>query len=150
MIHLFLGLLLFSFLTTSVLVIPFINLLYRFRFQRRAQKTLDFLNQHTPIFDKFHHQKAGTPVGGGILVILTVGLLYLLIFPLIKLFRVYISFNYPIEAEIQIIFFTFFSFGLLGLYDDIKKFFGIEKNHFFGLKMIHKLLLQVILATIIA
>ena len=72
MIHLYLGLLLFSFLSTSIIVVPFINLLYRLKFQRRDQKTLDFQNKHTPIFDKFHGQKTGTPVGGGALIIFTV------------------------------------------------------------------------------
>lgn len=150
MIHLFLGLLIFSFLTTSILVVPFINLLYRLKFQRQKQKTLDFQNQHTPIFDKFHSQKAGTPVGGGLLIITSVTLLYLLLFPTLKLIRIYISTNYPLEAELQIVFFTFISFALLGLYDDVKKFFGFDKTKFFGLKLAHKLLLQIFLATVIA
>ena len=38
MIHLYLGLLLFSFFTTSILVVPFINILYRLKFQRQRQK----------------------------------------------------------------------------------------------------------------
>ena len=69
MIHLYLGLLLFSFLTTAILVVPYINLLYRLKFQRQDQKTLDFQNKRTPIFDKFHAQKTCTPVGGGALII---------------------------------------------------------------------------------
>jgi len=148
--HLYLGLLLFSFLTTSILVVPFINLLYKLKFQRQKQTTLDFQNKHTSVFDKFHSQKSGTPVGGGVLIIFCVSVLFLSLFPLLKFSNVYISNNYRIDNEIFIIFFTFISFALLGLYDDILKFFNFEKTGFFGLKMLHKLILQLILALIIS
>jgi phospho-N-acetylmuramoyl-pentapeptide-transferase len=145
-IHLYLGLLLFSFLTNSILVIPFINLLYRLKFQRQKQTTLDFQNKRTSIFDKFHSQKSGTPVGGGLLIIFTVSILFAFLFPVIKMSNIYISSNYQINQEIMIIFFTFFSFALLGLYDDILKFFQFDKTGFFGLRMKHKLILQLVLA----
>jgi phospho-N-acetylmuramoyl-pentapeptide-transferase len=148
MIHLYLGLLLFSFLITSILVVPFINLLYKLKFQRQKQVTLDFLNQKTPIFDKYHSQKSGTPVGGGLLIIGAVTLLFFLIFPILRFTNIFISSNYQITTELQIIFFTFISFGTLGLYDDILKFFGFKKTGFFGLRMMHKLALQLLLAFI--
>lgn len=148
MMHLYLGLLLFAFLITSLLVVPFINLLYKLKFQRRKQKTTDFLNKLTPIFDKFHNTKAGTPVGGGLLIIISVCILFLILFPVIKFSKVFISTNYQIVHELSIIFFTFISFGLLGLYDDIYKFFGFKRTGFFGLRMAHKFLLQIILASI--
>ena len=150
MMHLYLGLLLFSFLLTSILVVPFINLLYKLKFQRQKQKTTDFQNKRTTIFDKFHNQKSGTPVGGGLLVIASVSLLFLIILPLLKLTNIYISSNYSISHEITIIFFTFISFGVLGLYDDIFKFFGFKKTGFFGLRMIHKFILQIIISLIIS
>ena len=148
MIHLYLGLLLFSFLTTAILVVPYINLLYRLKFQRQDQKTLDFQNKRTPIFDKFHAQKTGTPVGGGALIIFAVSILFLFLFFVLKISRIFISSNFQINHEIQIIFFTFFSFGLLGLYDDVLKFFGFEKSGFFGLRMKYKLMLQFVLGLI--
>ena len=148
MIHLYLGFLLFSFLITSLLVVPFINLLYKLKFQRQLQKTTDFQNKRTPIFDKFHNIKAGTPVGGGLLIIISVCILFLILFPIIKFSKVFVSANYHLNSELIIIFFTFISFGLLGLYDDIYKFFGFKQTGFFGLKMIHKLILQIILAAI--
>lgn len=148
MIHLYLGLLLFSFLTTSLLVVPFINLLYRLKFQRQHQTTTDFQNKRTPIFDKFHNSKVGTPVGGGLLIIISVCILFLILFPIIKFSKIFISANYQIVHELSIIFFTFISFGLLGLYDDVYKFFGFKQTGFFGLKMAHKLILQIILAGI--
>lgn len=150
MMHLYLGLLLFSFLITSILVVPFINLLYKLKFQRQTQKTTDFQNKRTTIFDKFHNQKSGTPVGGGLLIIVTVSILFLILFPILKFSRIFISSNYAMNHELAIIFFTFISFGILGLYDDIYKFFGFKKTGFFGLKMIHKLILQLILALIIS
>ena len=91
MIHLYLGLLLFSFFTTSILVVPFINILYRLKFQRQRQKTLDFQNRRTPIFDKFHREKSGTPVGGGLLIILSVTILFSFLFPILKFSQIFIS-----------------------------------------------------------
>lgn len=147
---LLLGLLIVSFLATAVLIVPFINLLYELRFQKRRQKTLDPLAQPTPIFDRFHRSKTGTPVGGGLLVIAVTSILYSLLLPLVGVFGVNITSVYPLVDELNILFFTFISFGLLGLYDDIMKFFGFEKTGFFGLRLRWKLTLQLILAVIAA
>lgn len=147
---LFLGLLIFSFIVTSILVVPFIGLLYKLSFLRRQQVTKDFLGKKTPIFDRFHKHKAGIPVGGGLLVIAMVAFLYAVLFPLINYLGVYITAVYPIKEELNILFFSFISFGLLGLYDDIMKFFGFERSGFFGLRLRHKFIIQCILAFIIA
>jgi phospho-N-acetylmuramoyl-pentapeptide-transferase len=147
---LFLGLLIFSFIITSILIVPFINLLYHLKFIRRKQYTKDAFDKHTMIFDRFHAWKAGTPVGGGLLIISLVSLLYAFLFPLIKISGVDITSVYSIKEEINIIFFTFISFGLLGLYDDIKKFFGFKQSGFFGLKMRFKFVIQWALALLIA
>ena len=150
MTHLYLGLLLFSFIITSIAVVPFINLLYKIKFQRQKQKTIDFQNNPTTIFDKFHNKKSGTPVGGGLLIILSVSILYLILFPILKFSKIFISSNYTISHEIAILFFTFISFGLLGLYDDVNKFFGFKKTGFFGLRMVHKFILQILISLIIS
>lgn len=147
---LILGLLIFSFIINSLLVVPFINLLYRLKFLRQKQKTVDFQGKRTPIFDKFHSWKAGTPVGGGLLVILTTSVLYLALFPLLQYLGVYITANYPLKDELNIIFFTFISFGILGLYDDVNKFFGFKKAGFFGLRLRHKFVIQWVLALAVA
>ena len=149
-IALLLGLLIFSFITTSVLLVPFINLLYRLKFQRSQQKTKDAFNRPTPIFDRFHAHKQGTPVGGGFLIVIWVALMFALIFPLMKLLGVSVTHVYPIADEINIIFFTFISFALLGLYDDLMKFFRFSRTGFFGLRLRHKFLIQWVLAFIIA
>lgn len=149
-IALLLSLLIFSFIITSILIVPFINLLYQLRFQRQVQITKDAFGKKTPIFDRFHHHKAGTPVGGGSLVIIIVSLLFVVIFPLIRFLGVYITEVYSLVDELNVIFFTFFAFGLLGLYDDIMKFFSVKKTGFFGLRMRHKFVIQWALALIIA
>lgn len=147
----FLGLLIFSFITTSIFIVPFINTLYRLKFQRARQRTRDAFGKLTPIFDMFHRQKAGVPVGGGLLVILVVSILFALLLPLTNLFGIPMTVVYGnYQAEVNILFFTFLSFGLLGLYDDIQKFFNFEKSGFFGLRLRQKLVLQIILATIIS
>ncbi len=148
---LFLGILIFSFVLTSIAVVPFINLLYKLRFRRQKQKTLDTFGKRTLIFDKFHADKAGVPVGGGLLVVIVVSLLFSLILPTLNYFGIEItSIHNNSQAEINILFFTFLSFALLGFFDDIKKFFHFSSSNFFGLRMRQKLILQVILATVIA
>lgn len=148
---LMLGLLMFSFIVTSVFIVPFINTLYTLRFQRAQQKTLDAFGKRTPIFDKFHSKKAGVPVGGGLLVITVVSLLFAFLLPLLHLFGIDITSIYTdIRWEINILFFTFLSFSILGLYDDVKKFFKFDTEAFFGLSLKHKLVLQIILSSIIA
>ena len=147
---LYLGLLLFSFIITSILVVPFIDFLYKLRFLRKEQKTRDFLGKLTPIFDKLHAAKTGTPVGGGLLIIANVSFLYLILFPLLCFLGVYVQSAFPLKEELNIIFLTFIAFGLLGLYDDVMKFFGFEKTGFFGLRLRHKFAIQWVLALTIA
>ena len=142
-----LGLLIFSWLTASLLYIPFIQLLYRWRMQRLHQKTLDAFDKRTPIFDRFHQKKAGTPVGGGALIILLTTIIFPLSLFLMRYFWLPITAVYPIASEIKILLFTFVSFGALGLLDDIKKTF-IMSSGFFGLRLRHKLLLEILIAGI--
>lgn len=150
MIHLYLGLLLFSFIVTSILVVPFINLLYKLKFQRQNQRTLDLQNNRTPIFDKFHNLKAGTPVGGGLLIIVSVSILFACLLPILQYSKIFISSNYKLNLELEVLFITFISFGLLGLYDDVLKFFNFQKSGFFGLRLKHKLILQLLTAGFIS
>lgn len=148
---LYFGFLFLSLSISMILIVPFINLLYKLNFKRAKQKTIDPFGHPTPIFDKFHASKAGTPVGGGILVILVVSALVMLAMVLIDVLDLKMTYNYTDKnAEIFVLVFTFLSFGVLGLYDDIKKFFGFEKTGFFGLKMPQKLAIQIILSLIIS
>lgn len=146
-----LTILMVAFVTTSILIIPFVNLLYRLKFLRAKQITTDAFGKLTPIFDRFHKSKAGVPVGGGLLVIGVVSILFALTIPLLVFWGRDITSNYTNQlAEMNIIFFTLISFGLLGLYDDIKKFFRFKPVGFFGLTLKFKLLLQILLATVIS
>ncbi|MBI5620294.1 phospho-N-acetylmuramoyl-pentapeptide-transferase [Candidatus Gottesmanbacteria bacterium] len=147
---LLLGVVLFSWALHSVLYIPFIRLLYTWRFQRLAQKTLDAFEKRTPIFDKLHKSKVGTPVGGGLLIIILTSVLFPLFMLLLKYFWVPITAVYAVGSEIKILLFTFVSFGLLGLVDDMKKTFPwFQDRDFFGLRLRHKLLLEILLAAVI-
>lgn len=141
----------FSFLLNFILIVPFINYLYNRRFQRANQETKDAFNKPTPIFDKFHQHKKGTPVGGGIQLILTTVSIFFLFLLLYFVFSKKIITNYPsIILEVKILLFTFVSFAFLGVYDDLSKIFLWEKSRFFGLRLRHKLIIEIILALITA
>ena len=146
-----LGLIIFSFLVTSVLIVPFINLLYKYKLTRKreAPKT-----GKIPLFDKLHDIKAGTPVGGGVLIILLISVLFGVIFPVSSHLGLYISSSFSLKAELFVIFFTFISFGILGLSDDLLKIFAKPSKGvlglWFGLRRKHKFILQCILAFFIS
>ena len=149
-VSLYLGLLLFSFIVTSLAIIPFIDALFKFKFRRRVQATIDPQGEAAKIFDKLHNWKAGTPVGGGLLVIIVVITLYAILFPSMQSIGVFIKTAHNIYHEIVVLFFTMVSWGVLGLYDDILKFFKVEERKFFGLRFRHKFIIQWILAIITA
>lgn len=145
-----LGLVIFSFLIMSVLVVPFINLLYKLHFTRRKEAPK---NGKIPLFDKLHDIKAGTPIGGGVLLIVTVSTLFALLFPFASRMGIFIHSSYDLRWELFIIFFTFISFGLLGMFDDVVKMFG-KPSHgvlglWFGLRRRQKFVLQWFFALII-
>lgn len=147
----FLFALCFSFAFNLMLIVPFINLLYRLKFQRGHQQTKDAFNKNTPIFDSFHQKKVGTPVGGGLLLVLTTLLLFLIFSMVFILLKIPISSNYqPVINEIKILLFTFVFFSFLGLYDDLSKILFWKKDSFFGLRLRHKLIVEIILAFIIS
>lgn len=147
--QLLLGVLLVSWFTHSLLFLPFIRLLYHFRLQRMAQITRDAFNNRTPYFDKFHGHKAGTPVGGGLLIIAVTTVMFPLVLLLMEYFWLPVTAVYPLRSEVKVLLFTFLSFGLLGLLDDVKKTFGWTKGGFFGLRLRHKLFLEILLACIV-
>ena len=136
-----LGLMLSSFFITAILIVPFIDFLYKIKLRRYKQVTRDMFDNKTPLFDKFNAWKVGTPFGGGILIIVVT---------LIWTLWAYGIFNIKSSPwELFVILFSFISFGLLGLYDDLKKLVpGQEK--FFGLRFGHKFIIQWTLALIIS
>lgn len=147
-----LGLVIFSFLITSSLIVPFINLLYKIRLVRRREG--DSKGKKESLFDKLHDIKAGTPIGGGILLVATVTLMFLAIMPLASRLGVYISTSFTLSYEIFVILFTFISFAGLGLLDDVVKIFGKPKagiyGSVYGLSKTKKFFLQWVLGFAIA
>ncbi len=145
-----LGLIIFSFLISFVLIVPFINLLYKWKLIRKREAPK---NGKIPLFDKLHDIKTGTPVGGGILLIVLISLIFAIIFPLSSYLGLYITSSFPLRAELFIIFFTFISFGILGLSDDLLEVFGKPTKGvlglWFGLRRKHKFILQCALALFI-
>lgn len=142
-----LGLILFSFFTTSVFTVPFIDILYKFKFQRRKEALAKAKDKS--LFDKLHDKKAGTPIGGGILVIVLVTVLFLLVVPFARRMGIYIQTSFDPRNELIIMIFTFISFGILGFLDDYIKIFGKPKpgklGAVFGLTKMQKFALQWIL-----
>jgi phospho-N-acetylmuramoyl-pentapeptide-transferase len=146
-----LGALIFSFVINALILIPFINFLYKYKLQRQKQDTKDAFDKPTPIFDKLNKKKEGTPLGGGFLLIITTTVIFLISLVLMYYFWLPINSIYNnIGSEIKILLFTFISFGVIGLYDDIKKVFFGKSDRFFGLRMKHKLVLEIILAVVIS
>lgn len=145
-----LGLILFSFLVNSSLVVPFIDLLYKFKLLRRKEGDM---RTRKSLFDKLHDKKAGTPVGGGILLIVSTTTIFGIIFPLVSKLGVYVHSAYPLTNELIVIFLTFLLFGVLGLLDDWLKIFGKPRpgtiGSIFGLTRGHKFVLQCILSLFI-
>lgn len=146
-----LGTVMFSFLITSLLVVPFIDLLYKIKFTRRIEAPK---HGKIPLFDKLHDAKAGTPVGGGVLIIGIVTILFAILFPLSSYLGVFIQTAYSLRSELFVIFFTFISFGLLGLLDDYKKMLGKPTKGVlglaFGLTRVQKFIAQWVLAFIVS
>lgn len=146
-----LGLTMFSFLITSLLVVPFIDLLYKIKFTRKSEAPK---SGKIPLFDKLHDIKAGTPVGGGLLIVFIVSILFAILFPISRYLGVFVQTAYDLKSELFVIFFTFVSYALLGLLDDYKKMLGKPTKGIlglaFGLTRQTKFILQWVLALIIS
>lgn len=108
------GILLLSMAFTSSLIIPFINMLYTLRFRQKHVQTKNAKGQR-----RLHSWKVGTPIGGGILIIVSV-------FLFSSLF--YLLTDFTVNWTTIILFLTLILFGLLGLYDDLRKFFRFGKK----------------------
>ncbi len=135
------GFAILSLFITSILIVPFIDFLYKMKLQRQKQKTRDVFNNRTYIFDKLHEWKVGTPIGGGILIIFVVTILTLWAY---GLFRIDVKL-----WELFVLLFSFIGFGALGFYDDLKKILNAEHSGFFGLRFMHKFVIQWVLALIV-
>ncbi len=137
-----LGLLLMSFFITAVLLVPFIDFLFKLHLKKTDEsKRVDTLDKATSITAKLLAYKKSRPIGGGVLVVIVTVVISLWSYGMLG-----IRAN---ALELGILLFSMLSFALLGLYDDIRKNFHVEKTGFFGLRWRHKLIIQVILGLII-
>lgn len=144
---LLLGILIFSFIVHAIAIVPFVNFLYRLKFFKNktavSKEMTDEASTHI-------RSKAKTPEGGGILILVVTSLIFAFAMPALRWFGFEITHVYPINDEINVIFFSFVSFGLLGLYDDVVKFFELDRElGYTGLKTRYKLLIQLSLGLII-
>lgn len=134
------GLVLVSFAITSFLIVPFIDLL--FYLKRKFERVSEVkIQSQTPIHDALMKADEGVPSGGGVLLILVlVGLSLIAAFwiPLIEL------------TSLKILLLTVLSFGGLGLIDDIRALTTKRKGKLLGLGRKVLLVLQTILALVVA
>jgi phospho-N-acetylmuramoyl-pentapeptide-transferase len=150
---LYLGLVIFSFLITSVAIVPFIDFLYHLHFTYHSPipPTTNLEKVEFTAMQSRNRWKIGTPVGGGILLVFLVSLLFAFLFPLLSRLGLYIHSNYSLKEELNIIFFTFVSFGLLGLFDDIIKIFNLQRivGKISGYRTVVKVILSFIVAILL-
>lgn len=136
-----LGLTILSTFITGILLVPFIDFLYKIKLKRQNQTTRDPFNRKTPLFDKYNDWKVGTPFGGGILIIIVVSILSLWAYGMFGIDLKY--------WELFVLFTALIGFGALGLYDDSKKLVN-SNSSFWGLRLRHKFIIQWILALFIS
>lgn len=137
-----LGLLLLSFFITAVLLVPFIDFLYKLRLKRTDEtKRVDTLNKATPITSKLLAYKGKRPIGAGVLIVAVTVILSLWSYGLLS-----VRAN---AGELFVLLFAMVSFAVLGFYDDLRKNFNKAQTGFFGLRWRHKLIIQIILGLII-
>lgn len=135
-----LGLLLISFIITSFLIVPFIDLLFYIKRKFGDKVMVDKKQTDTPIHDQLMKGDEQTPSGGGILLIIVLTALtylYALIVP---------------ETDtntLKILLFTLLSFGGLGFVDDVKWLITKRSGKIVGLGRLTIFGFQTIFATII-
>ncbi len=144
-----LAILLFTFGVTFLLAVPFINLLYKLKFQRQRESQRDIFGAVTSIVNRLHGWKVGTPNAGGILIIAVTIALSALFYKLVPGYNI-LSKLYGANWVAVILYSSLILFGLLGLYDDIRKFYGFSVKGAWGLRIRYKFLLQWLLAFTIA
>lgn len=132
-----LGILLISFTATLVAAVPFIDALYKLKFQRQRESQKDIFGRFTSIVNRLHGWKVGTPNAGGILVI-AVSVIFSALFYKVS--------SFSLNWTAYILYITLISFGILGFYDDIRKFYGYKQSGVWGLRLRYKIFLQLLIS----
>lgn len=128
---------------TFLLFVPFINLVYKLKIrdpQRLEGRKDRFGDSDTvAIYDKIRGYKAGTPTGGGLLIVLAALIFYIFFYA----FSVYeISLGKLILFLLGLVL-----YGLIGFFDDLKKVFKFSG---LCLRVRYKLAIQLAAASLIA
>lgn len=129
--------LLLSTAITGLLAIPFINLLYRLKFQRQREYAHP---GSAHLIDKLHESKIGTPAAAGVLIIFVTTLLGVVVYQFT---------SFKLNWTIGILAITFGLFGLLGFYDDTRKFLERPASGVWGLRARSKLIIQLLFGLLI-
>lgn len=119
------GLAILSFTIVAISTKSYYQLLIAFGFRKKLrEETAD--GKTATIFKKLHHDKAGTPTMGGVLIWLTVALI-ILISPIAQKFGIsrFSLFN---RSETYLPVFTLIATALLGLIDDYLNIRGKERG----------------------
>lgn len=132
------GILIASFLFTGILAIPFIGLLYKIKFRFRLARRS--ATQGTSLSD-LHKDKAGTPTGGGILIV-SATIIFALLF--------YYFTKFEINWTAIVLFLTMFLFAGLGFLDDVRKMVRIRGRRIKALPRLPKLIFQITCGFIVA
>ncbi len=144
--QLYLGIVIFSFVVTAVLVVPFINFLYRMKatVKSEVREVRKYATEELAVIRQKQARKAGTPTGLGVLLVGVIATLFMVLFPTLLIPRTTNALfsGFPLWRELVVVFITFTGFGLIGLYDDILKIFGFVRTGVFGLRRWHKFALQ--------
>lgn len=135
-----LGLILLSFVITSIFMVPFIDLLFYLKRKFEKGEVLSKVSERLPIHNRLMKGDINTPSGGGILLILILTILSILYNFL---------FAFPNPSTLNILLVTLLSFGALGLIDDIRWITTKRKGKILGLPRHFMFLVQIILALII-
>lgn len=140
--------LLLSFAVTFVTAIPFINLLYKLKFQRQREMQRDIFGMVTSVVNRLHSWKVGTPNAGGILIILVSIILSAIFYKVVPGYNIVTKIS-GLNWVAAVLYITLILYGLLGLYDDARKFYGFALESVWGLRLRYKFLLQAAAALLI-
>lgn len=134
-----LGLVLISFVITSFLIVPFIDLLFFIKRKYGDRLENEKKASETPIHDQLMKGDEETPSGGGILLIVILTCLTLV-------YRYFVP--SADTVTIRILLFTLLSFGCLGLIDDVRWLVVKRRGKVHGLGRATIIIFQTIFAFI--
>ncbi|MDO8619092.1 MAG: hypothetical protein Q7R49_04100 [Candidatus Daviesbacteria bacterium] len=136
-----LGLVLLSFIITSIFMVPFIDLLFFLKRKFERKEVISHDLSKLPIHNRLMAGDENTPSGGGILLILILIILSLI-------YNYFVSF--PDPNTLKIILLTLVLFGGLGFIDDVRWLLTKRKGKILGLPRQIMFLVQIIFALTIA